>query len=43
MARPRAVRRRDHALDRTIMVLVGLGLLAFYLAIQRGDNHHTSH
>src|ERR1700730_14094440 len=33
MLRPAAEQRRDY----TIMALVGLGLLAFYLAIQRGE------
>src|ERR1700730_8960596 len=37
MATGGGVRRRDIALDRAIMALIGLGLLAFYLAIQRGE------
>jgi hypothetical protein len=37
MPGPAAERQRDLVLERTIMVLLGVGLLAFYLAIQRGE------
>jgi hypothetical protein len=37
MARRDATYRREHALDRSIVLLVGVALLAFYVTIQRGE------